>query len=130
MQTVFDKVLYRNEVEKVLKELQSIICNKDFSIDNNLVLILKSKNKQFMQDNFLDRDDVIKVLKSLKVTNYIKSVLDNKDINGLYLHEFATAYSGIKYIYIKFKIIDDDIIIKIVSFHQNEYALKFAFNDK
>ena len=82
-----------------------------------------------MQDNSLERDDVIKVLKSLKVTNYIKSVLDNKDINGLYLHEFAIVYSGIKYVYIKFKIIDDDIIIKVVSFHQNEYALNFAFND-
>lgn len=129
MSTVFDKVLYRNEVENILKELQSIICNKNFSVENNLVLILKSKNKQFMQDNSLDRDDVIKVLKSLKVTNYIKSVLDNKDINGLYLHEFATAYNEIKYVYIKFKIIDDDIIIKVVSFHQNEFAFKFAFGD-
>ena len=125
---IVEWTLYRNEVENILKELKSIICNKSFSIENNLVLILKSKNKQFMQDNFLDREDVISVLKSLKVSNYIKSVLDNKDINGLYLHEFATIYQGIKFIYIKFKIINDDIIIKVVSFHQNEYALKFAFS--
>lgn len=129
MPTIFDKILYKNEVSDILHKVQKIICDKDFSIDNNLLLILKIKNKQFMQDNSFDKEDVINVLKNLKVTNYIKSILDNKDINGLYLHEFAIIYQDIKYVYIKFKIADDDIIIKVVSFHKNEYAFSFAFDD-
>ncbi len=128
MPTVFDKELHINEVDNILQKLRNIIFDKNFSIDDNLVLILKNKNKQFMQDNDFDKDDVINVLKSLKTSNYIKSVLDNKDINGLYLHEFATIYKEIKYVYIKFKIVDDDIVIRVVSFHQNEYPFRFAFS--
>ena len=33
MTNAFDKILYRNEVENILKESQSIICNKSFSKD-------------------------------------------------------------------------------------------------
>ena len=73
---------------------------------------------------------MICVLKSLTVNNYIRSVLDDKDINGLFLHEFAIEYNNIKYIYIKFKILDDDIIIKVISFHKNEYDFRFAYSDK
>lgn len=82
-----------------------------------------------MQNESLDTNDIVNVLKSIEVSNYIKSVLDNKDTNGLYLHEFAIKYKDIKYVYIKFKLIDGDIVIKVISFHQNEYEFSFAFDD-
>lgn len=81
-----------------------------------------------MTENNFDLDDVVKVLLELKVENYMKSVLDIKNIDGLYLHEFAIKYNDIKYLYIKFKIQDKTLVIRVVSFHKNEYDVTFPFN--
>ena len=110
MATVFDKILYKNEVSDILQRVKKILSDKCFDANTNLIVIFKYKNKVFMQEKEFDTDDIVNVLGKLEVNNYIKSVLDNKDISGLYLHEFAIEYNNIKYVYIKFKVINNDIV--------------------
>ena len=130
MQTAFDKILYRNEVNDLLLKLNKILNDKDFNANSSLIFIFKSKNKLFMQSESFDTNDVVSILKKLEIKNYIKSVLDNKDIDGLYLHEFAIEYNNIKYVDVKFKIINEGVVIKVVSFHKNEYDFSFAYSCK
>ena len=81
-----------------------------------------------MSENNFGLEDVAKVLLELKTENYMKSVLDDKNIQGLYLHEFAIKYNDIKYLYVKFKIQDNNLIIRVISFHKNEYDVSFPYS--
>ena len=128
MSTLFDKILTKLEVDRLLLNLRKIIEDKSFNAKESLLVIQKKKNKEFMTENNFDLDDVVKVLLELKVENYMKSVLDNKNIDGLYLHEFAIKFNDIKYLYIKFKILDKTLVIRVISFHKNEYDVTFPFN--
>ena len=128
MSTLFDKILTKLEVDRLLLNLRKIIEDKSFNAKESLLVIHKKKNKEFMTENNFDLDDVVKVLLELKVENYMKSVLDNKNIDGLYLHEFAIKFNDIKYLYIKFKILDKTLVIRVISFHKNEYDVTFPFN--
>ena len=125
---MFDKILTKLEVDRLLLDLRKIIEDKSFNAKESLLVIQKKKNKEFMTENNFDLDDVVKVLLELKVENYMKSVLDNKNIDGLYLHEFAIKFNDIKYLYIKFKILDKTLVIRVISFHKNEYDVTFPFN--
>lgn len=86
MSTLFDKILTKLEVDRLLLDLRKIIEDKSFNAKESLLVIQKKKNKEFMTENNFNLDDVVKVLLELKVENYMKSVLDNKNIDGLYLH--------------------------------------------
>ena len=125
---MFDKILTKLEVDRLLLDLRKIIEDKSFNAKESLLVIQKKKNKEFMTENNFDLDDVVKVLLELKVENYMKSVLDIKNIDGLYLLEFAIKYNDIKYLYIKFKIQDNTFAIRVISFHKNEYDVTFPFN--
>lgn len=128
MSTLFDKILTKLEVDRLLLDLRKIIEDKSFNAKESLLVIQKKKNKEFMTENSFDLDDVVKVLLELKVENYMKSVLDIKNIDGLYLHEFAIKFNDIKYLYIKFKIQDKTLVIRVISFHKNEYDVAFPYN--
>ena len=128
MSNSFDKVLNKAEVDKLLLDLREILLYEKFNDSTNLLIIQKKKNKEFMLENNFGHDDVVKVLLELKTENYMKSVLDNKNIQGLYLHEFAIKYDDIKYIYVKFKIQDNNLIIRVISFHKNEYDVSFPYS--
>lgn len=127
MSTSFDKVLNKTEVDKLLFDLHEILLSNSFNSSTNLLIVQKIKNKEFMLKNNFGHDDVVEVLLELKTENYMKSVLDNKNIQGLYLHEFAIKYNDIKYIYVKFKIQDNNLIIRVISFHKNEYDVNFPY---
>ena len=128
MSTSFDKVLNKAEVDKLLFNLHEILSSNNFNTSTNLFIVQKKKNKEFMTENNFGYDDVVKVLLELKIENYVKSVLDNKNIQGLYLHEFAIKYNDIKYIYVKFKIQDNNLIIRVISFHKNEYDVFIPYS--
>lgn len=128
MSTLFDKILTKLEVDRLLLDLRKIIEDKSFNAKESLLVIQKKKNKEFMTENNFNLDDVVKVLLELKVENYMKSVLDNKNIDGLYLHEFAIKYNDIKYLYIKFKIQNNTLVIRVISFHKNEYDVTFSYD--
>lgn len=128
MSTLFDKILTKLEVDRLLLDLRKIVKDKIFNAKECLLVIQKKKNKEFMTENHFNLDDVVKVLLELKVENYMKSVLDNKNIDGLYLHEFAIKYNDIKYLYIKFKIQNNTLVIRVISFHKNEYDVTFPYD--
>ena len=128
MSSSFDKILNKTDLVTLLSDLHKILYSKSFSAKDNILIIQKSKNKLFMTENSFGIDDVVKVLSKLKTENYMKSVLDDKNINGLYLHEFAIKYNGIKYIYVKFKIQGNSLIIRVISFHKNEYEVSFPYS--
>lgn len=128
MSSYLDKILFKAEVDKLLLNLHEILLSKNFSVNTNLLIIQKKKNKEFMSENNIGLEDVVKVLLELKTENYMKSVLDDKNIQGLYLHEFAIKYNDIKYIYVKFKIQDNNLIIRVISFHKNEYDVSFPYS--
>lgn len=92
MATVFDKILYKNEVSDILQKVKKILSDKCFDANINLIVIFKHKNKVFMQEKSFNTDDIVNVLGKLEVNNYIKSVLDNKDISGLYLKREGEKY--------------------------------------
>ena len=128
MSSYLDKILFKAEVDKLLLNLHEILLSKNFSASRNLLIILKKKNKEFMSENNFGLEDVVKVLLELKTENYMKSVLDDKNIQGLYLHEFVIKYIDIKYLYVKFKIQDNNLIIRVISFHKNEYDVSFPYS--
>ena len=128
MSGCFDKILSKIELEKLLLVLHEILLSKSFNASTNLLIIQKKKNKLFMANNHLGLEDIVKVLLKLKTENYMKSVLDDKDIHGLYLHEFAIKYNNIKYVYVKFKIQNNNLIIRVISFHKNEYDVIFPYS--
>ncbi len=128
MSSYLDKILFKAEVDKLLLNLREILLSKNFKASTNLLIIQKKKNKEFLLENNFGHDDVVKVLLELKTENYMKSVLDNKNIQGLYLHEFAIKYDDIKYTYVKFKIQDNNLVIRVISFHKNEYDVFFPYS--
>ena len=128
MSSNLDKILIKAEVDKLLLNLHEILLSKNFSVSTNLLIIQKKKNKEFMSEYNFGLEDVVKVLLELKTENYMKSVLDDKNIQGLYLHEFAIKYNDIKYLYVKFKIQDNNLIIRVISFHKNEYDVFFPYS--
>lgn len=128
MSSYLDKILIKAEVDKLLLNLHEILLSKNFSVSTNLLIIQKKKNKEFMSEYNFGLEDVVKVLLELKTENYMKSVLDDKNIQGLYLHEFAIKYNDIKYLYVKLKIQDNNLIIRVISFHKNEYDVSFPYS--
>ena len=47
MSIAFDKVLTKSEVDRLLFDLQKILSDKGFNINESLLVIQKKKNKEF-----------------------------------------------------------------------------------
>lgn len=58
MSTLFDKILTKFEVDKLLLDLRKIIEDKSFNAKESLLVIQKKKNKEFMLENNFRLEDV------------------------------------------------------------------------
>lgn len=58
MNTLFDKILTKLEVDRLLLDLRKIIEDKSFNAKESLLVIQKKKNKEFMSENNFGLEDV------------------------------------------------------------------------
>ncbi len=55
---MFDKILTKLEVDRLLLDLRKIIEDKSFNAKESLLVIQKKKNKEFMSENNFRLEDV------------------------------------------------------------------------
>ena len=107
--------------------------DKDFDIDNNLIII-KSKKDQIeystnyaMTDLEYDSSDIVERLKELTIAEYSETLFDKDDDKPPLLFVFGKDINS-RLVYIKLKI-KGEITKKVLclSFHYAKYDMKFPY---
>lgn len=104
--------------------------------DNRFKISQREKNRKLVLDYILDREKIKEIILSLTVKDFSSSVNNIKEeysseilyIFGkdvMLLPRFGSREKKVS-IYIKFNKIDDGYII-VVSFHEQQYPLKYPF---
>ena len=118
-----------------METLRTILQDKEFNIDKDIVLIKTRKRNDKVQYStaytLLDLDynveDVVERLKELKLEEYSESLIDRDDANPPTLFVFEKVIHG-KQVYIKLKIKEKERqYILCVSFHYAEYVMSFPY---
>lgn len=127
--------LTKKEVIAFLNELKLILEKDDFNIDNDLILISKSKkeeDKKFstpytLLDLDYDIDDVIERLKELTIEEYSETKIDKDNLNPPLLFVFGKNINN-RQVYIKLKIIGNKSKhVLCVSFHYAKNTMTFPY---
>ena len=123
------------EVIEFLNELKSILQNKEFNIDESL-MIIKSKKKNgkvqystpyTLVDLDYDANDVAERLKELTIKEYSETLIDKDDVNPPLLFVFGKNINN-KQVYIKLKIKSNQKkYVLCVSFHYAEEKMLFPY---
>lgn len=102
----------KEQVENFLLELKHIINNKKFNINEDFDILLKKKNETdddayttkntLIQLNY-DKNDIIRNLKELKISEYIETLTDVKNVYSPQFWVFIKKIN-LKQVYIKVKI--------------------------
>lgn len=118
----------RKEIEKLLEKLHSITSENNFDEDcSQLTLINNKKTSNTLLDLDFDSNDIVDVLKSLKLCNYSETLIDKNDDNPPLLYVFGKLIKD-KEIYIKFKIRErQKKCIICVSFHYSEHKMHYPY---
>lgn len=123
----------RRAVDSFLKELKKILEAKDFSVNDNLLIIKSSKEfieystAYTMVDLEYDAFDVVDKLKELTVADYSQTLIDKDDDKPPLLFVFGKYING-RLVYIKLKI-KGDFTKKVLclSFHYAQYDMEFPY---
>lgn len=125
----------KKDVLTFLNELRGILRKADFNIDEDIVLIIKSKSgedrKYSTQYTLLDLDydvsDVVDRLCELTVEEYSESLVDKDDQNPLMLFVFGKNINN-KLVYVKLKIKGTgQKFVLCVSFHYAKAPMRFPY---
>lgn len=102
----------KEEVEEFLQMLKEILTNKNFDINRDFDILFRKKNESkedlYITSNTLaalnyDREDVKDELLNLKISNYVETLVDIKDVSGPRLYVFIKEIEK-RDVYIKVKI--------------------------
>ena len=123
----------KKAVEAFLKELKEVLEDKDFDIDNNLIII-KSKKDQIeystnyaMTDLEYDSSDIVERLKELTIDEYSETLFDKDDDKPPLLFVFGKDINS-RLVYIKLKIKGETTKkVLCLSFHYAKYDMKFPY---
>lgn len=123
----------KKAVEAFLKELKEVLEDKDFDIDNNLIMI-KSKKDQIeystnyaMTDLEYDSSDIVERLKELTIDEYSETLFDKDDDKPPLLFVFGKDINS-RLVYIKLKIKGETTKkVLCLSFHYAKYDMKFPY---
>ena len=123
----------KKAVEAFLKELKEVLDDKDFDIDNNLIII-KSKKEQIeystnyaMTDLEYDSSDIVERLKELTIDEYSETLFDKDDDKPPLLFVFGKDINS-RLVYIKLKIKGETTKkVLCLSFHYAKYDMKFPY---
>ncbi len=125
----------RGDVNKFLEELRSAFCDPSFNIDDDLILIISSKDpkhKQFstpytLNDLEYSRYDVAKCLEELTVQEYSETLFDRDDDRPPLLFVFGKATNN-QQVYIKLKLkATNKKRVLCISFHYAEHEMEFPY---
>ena len=114
--------------------LRQILCNKDFSVKENLHIIRsKKKGKEkystpyTLVDLEYDASDVAERLKELTIKEYSETLVDKDDLNPPLLFVFGKEIND-KQVYIKLKLkAEPTEYVVCVSFHYAEHEMCFPY---
>ena len=123
----------KKAVEAFLKELKEVLEDKDFDIDNDLIMI-KSKKDQIeystnyaMTDLEYDSSDIVERLKELTIDEYSETLFDKDDDKPPLLFVFGKDINS-RLVYIKLKIKGETTKkVLCLSFHYAKYDMKFPY---
>ena len=123
MQMENKQISSKEQVENFLLELKHIINDKKFNINEDFDILLKKKNETdddayttkntLIQLNY-DKNDIIRNLKELKISEYIETLTDVKNVYSPQFWVFIKRIN-LKQVYIKVKI--RSIQNRKISFH-------------
>lgn len=112
MQMGNKQISSKEQVENFLLELKHIINDKRFNINEDFDILLKKKNETdddayttkntLIQLNY-DKNDIIRNLKELKISEYIETLTDVKNVYSPQFWVFIKRVN-LKQVYIKVKI--------------------------
>ena len=112
MQMENKQISSKEQVENFLLELKHIINDKRFNINEDFDILLKKKNETdddayttkntLIQLNY-DKNDIIRNLKELKISEYIETLTDVKNVYSPQFWVFIKRIN-LKQVYIKVKI--------------------------
>ena len=117
-----------------LDGLKRLLCDKDFSLEDNLYII-RSKKKGKEQystpytliDLEYDAGDVVERLKELTIKEYSETLVDKDDLNPPLLFVFGKDIND-RQVYIKLKLkTEPKEYVLCVSFHYAEHEICFPY---
>ena len=103
----------QRDIQKTLERMNRILSAPAFDIEKNLQLIINSKDeedfffstKYTLADLEYDADDVVEILKILKVEDFSHTLLDKGNLDPPYMLVFS-KFIQFKEVYIKIKVRD------------------------
>lgn len=125
----------KKDILNFLKILKEVLCNEEFDVDKDLILIKKKKIPEKEQystpftllDLDYDSSDIIDRLKELTINDYSETKIDMDDEEPPLLFVFGKDINK-KLIYIKLKIKGEKSKrILCLSFHYAEKAMEFPY---
>ena len=94
-----------------------------FCRDKNYKIVIVSrkdrKNQLFRESVGMTYEEEQKEIRSLRKEFLIKGPFPDKDNPNNYLYEFHKEVRG-KWCYIKLTIVDQQVVVKVISFHESE----------
>lgn len=120
----------KEDVEIFLSKCFSILCSNDFNMDRNFYLQVDRQhyighytNRATMVELGYNLEDVVEEIKSLKIEDYLETLIDKKEGTEKNFYCFI-KYIQSRQVYIKIKIAEkNDNQIFCVSFHFAEYSV-------
>lgn len=125
----------KRDITAFLEELNSVIRDGDFNINNNFTVIRTNKEQGKEQystpytllDLNYDTGDIVERLKELTLQEYSETLVDKDNLNPPLLFVFGKKISN-KLVYIKLKIKEDRTRrVLCVSFHYAEKKMIFPY---
>ena len=132
-------IALKDNVEAFLEELRSVMTSVNFNVNTDLDILMKKKKESsldpYTTENTLialefDRYDVYNQLLSLGISNYLETIIDNRDTMQLPFFAFIKQIQG-RDVYIKVKIRNlAKKNVFCVSFHFARYPSKLPYARK
>lgn len=123
----------KKEVKAFLQNLKGILEDKNFNIDNDLIIIKSSKDeiefstRYTMIDLEYDSSDVVARLRELTVSEYSETLIDKDDDKPPLLFVFGKDINN-KLVYIKLKIKEETTKkVLCLSFHYAKHTMEYPY---
>ncbi len=123
----------KKEVKVFLEKLKEILNDKNFNINDNLLIIKSCKDEMkystgyTLMDLDYDSNDIVEKLKELRISEYSETLIDKDDDKPPLLFVFGKDINN-KLIYIKLKIKESTKKkVLCLSFHYAKYPLQFPY---
>ena len=120
----------KNDVGKFLEKLRNILNSPEFDVDSDFILIrttkpgedLRFSTMYTLNDLDYDAEDVVEVLKMLRIEDYSETLLDTGDVDPPVLFVFCKELKK-KEVYIKIKIRELLNNVICISFHYAKHKM-------